>query len=130
MYEIQSREPTTKFCGEHAFIAEEYVNEYCHIWGQCIPDWSKHVITRPGDGVTGSVVQNVYFLHCDGLYYNAVRQSLGGAATMSVWHDGMKDLEEVKTRIASLKPDLYKVKRSRPQLERKAIARDSDSPST
>ena len=60
----------------------------CHMWGGCVPDPEKAIITQPDTRkrakngsakfAKGSCATNIYFLCCDGRYRNALRQVLDG----------------------------------------------------
>ena len=52
--------------------------EGCHRNGACIPDPAQAIIFQVGDGRSRSLALDIYFLHCDWVYRNAVKQRLDG----------------------------------------------------
>ena len=56
----------------------------CHVLGRCIPDPQEFTIVRPTGESKGSCALNIYFLHCDGKYKNAIQDAMHGISGPSV----------------------------------------------
>lgn len=64
-------ETMMKFKGEQATLRKDDEFDGCHMMGGCIPDPTKAVVVTV-EGKKGGSVENIYFLHCDGFYRNAL----------------------------------------------------------